>query len=118
MDRMEVVCYRSDIVNSAKDLGEFWNANDYQRSRVKAVIDVVGRCLVTHELVVELEGRTLLSAYEAACEHIGKEPQAFAVQSIALAENICARGSSIEERMELVSFFNLLKDSYSQVLGR
>lgn len=118
MERIEIIKMRSEIADSAKDLNELWNGNDYQVKRLQRVVTIIRDCILEQVATVDYQGLTLIKVYREACERINKDPHDFAQRALALAKSLEGRGSTSDDRKELLSFYNVLKGCFDRVLGR
>lgn len=118
MERVRIACMKSSVLKSETDLSSSWNANDYQKLRVQGVGEIINDCLISRIEDVEYEGRTLVGAYKQACERLGKDPYDFAKKALRLTETVQTRGSSAEDRKELLAFYSILLKCFNQVMGR
>jgi hypothetical protein len=117
MNRTEVHCLRSNIIDSAKDFPN-WNDNDYFRARVKAIADFVAMTLVNPELDVALEGRSLERGMRLFCERTIREPHHLIKIGHELAVKVANGRSVKEERDRLLVFYEALLWSFDFVMGR
>lgn len=118
MDRIEIIRLRSEILDSAKDLNDRWNGNEYQIIRLRRVAAIIRDCILDQVVPVDYQGLVLIKVYREACERIHKDPHDFAQRALALAKSLEGRGSVPDDRKELLSFYNVLKGCFDRVLGR
>lgn len=117
LNRTEIVHLSSEVANSAKDF-QSWNNNSYFCQRVTGVAKIISDTLITHEVEVEYEGRTLQEAIEVFCIATLREPRHFVRAGHELALKVADGRSTSEERGRLLLLYRAVKDSFDYVLGR